>query len=606
VRKTARGQQVVERPGKPALGDDMGEEGDDMGEEYALTPGGYRPKALVHRVPPGTVVDGAAGRLRLIDRSGNVVGDFGTLPKHKPGEPLTPANVSHAPPARPEAEPGPPPLGSGWITYTSWTNFDPATPILYFSTTWLVPPAPSRDDGQTIYIYNGLTNGSWILQPVLQWGISQAGGGNYWSIANWYVWGQSGPAFYTDAVEVSPGDQLTGYMWMARQGGDLILGGEAQNVDGIGTSAGPALAGYGPLYMAWKGFGDDPRIWWSAFDGNTWTAQQTVPKVDTSDGPALAVFTDKLYLAWRSPEGDENIWWSAFDGSSWTAPQNVPHVGTSAGPALAAFNDKLYMAWKGFGDDPRIWWSAFDGSTWTAQANLPGASTSDGPALAPGPDDLLYMAWRAPTGDENIWWSAFDGSTWTGKQNVPGVGTSASPALAGYESLYMAWKGFGNDQRIWLSTYDGSTWSPQENAEVTPGTSAGPALAPYGPLYMAWRAPTGDENIWWDTIIPGAPGPATDYTCEFGDTVLSVTNQSPLITAVETLEAYGIKSCSDYPDAELVKMSSISLSVRGPNQSPEPAPLAWSAYDPVTDCGQHVIVVNDSPTDGEVDLYFYS
>ena len=509
VRKTTSGQQVVGQPGKLA-------DGDEMGEEYVPTPGGYRPKALVHRVPPGTVVDGTAGRLRLIDRTGNVVGDFGTLPEHKPGEPLTPANVSRAPSGRPEAEPAIPPLGSGWITYTSWTNSDPATPILYFSTTWLVPPPPSRDDGQVIYIFNGLTNGLWILQPVLQWEASPAGDRNYWSVANWYVWGQSGPAFHTDPVEVSPGDQLTGYMWMARQGGDLILGGEAQNVDGVGTSAGPALAGYGPLYMAWKGFGDDPRIWWSAFDGNT--------------------------------------------------------------------------------------------NTWTAQANLPGVVTSDGPALAPGPDDLLYMAWRAPTGDENIWWSALDGSTWTGKQNVPGVGTSAGPALAGYESLYMAWKGFGDDQRIWLSTYDGSTWSSQQNAEVTPGTSAGPALAPYGPLYMAWRAPTGDENIWWDTIIPGAPGPATDYTCEITEAnlALTITNQEPLITAVETLECYGIKSCSDYPDAELVKMSSISLSVQGPNQSPEPAPLAWSAYDKVTDCGQHVIVVNDSPTDGEVDLYFFS
>jgi hypothetical protein len=514
VRKTASGQQVVERPGKLAGGDEMGEESDEMGEEYVLTPGGYRPKALVHRVPPGTVVDGTAGRLRFIDRSGNVVEDFGTLPKRKPGEPLTPANVSQAPPGKPEAEPGPPPLGSGWITYTSWTNFDPATPISYFSTTWAVPPAPSRDDGQTIYIFNGLmNNGSWILQPVLQWGTSPAGGGNSWSVANWYVWGQSGPAFHTDPVEVSPGDTLQGIVYMTRQGGDSILGGGAQNVDGVGTSAGPALAGYGPVYMAWKGFGADPRIWWSAFDGSSWTAQQ----------------------------------------------------------------------------------------------NVPGAETSDGPALAPGPDGLLYMAWRAPTGDENIWWSAFDGSSWTGKANVPEAGTSAGPALApGPDGLlYMAWKGFGDDQQIWLSTYDGSNWSPQQNAEVTPGTSACPALALYGLLYMAWRAPTSDENIWWDTIIPGAPGPPTDYGCVISGTqALRVTNQEPLLNAVETLEAYGIISCSDYPDAEFVEMDSISLSVfQGPNQS-LPAPLVWSAYDPVTDCGQHVLVVNGSSTDGEVVLYF--
>jgi hypothetical protein len=87
---------------------------------------------------------------------------------------------------------------------------------------------------------------------------------------------------------------------------------------------------------------------------------------------------------------------------------------------------------------------------------------------------------------------------------------------------------------------------------------------------------------------------------------MQVTNQEPLITAVEALECYGITSCSDYPDAEFVAMGSITLTVLGTNQSSTPAPLVWSAHDNVTDCGQHVLVVNNgSAGDGEVVLYFH-
>jgi hypothetical protein len=48
------------------------------------------------------------------------------------------------------------------------------------------------------------------LLPALQWGPSAAGGGDYWSVASWYVGGTTGAVFHGELVPVNVGDELTG------------------------------------------------------------------------------------------------------------------------------------------------------------------------------------------------------------------------------------------------------------------------------------------------------------------------------------------------------------------------------------------------------------
>jgi hypothetical protein len=50
-----------------------------------------------------------------------------------------------------------------------------------------------------------------IIQPVLQWGISPAGGGAYWAIASWYVGSR---AFYSPLKKVQPNDVILGKMFL--------------------------------------------------------------------------------------------------------------------------------------------------------------------------------------------------------------------------------------------------------------------------------------------------------------------------------------------------------------------------------------------------------
>ena len=158
---------------------------------YAITPGGIRPKSMIHTVEPG----------QIVDRDDKVFKRFDT----RSAKFIAPPLVEVAPPQLPA-------IGSGWITFAAYTE-SAANVITFMTTTWVVPPAPKRQGDQLIYLFNGLQDSpvTHILQPVLQWGVSPDGGGKNWAVASWFV-DSSGNAFQTPLVNVNEGDMLTGVM----------------------------------------------------------------------------------------------------------------------------------------------------------------------------------------------------------------------------------------------------------------------------------------------------------------------------------------------------------------------------------------------------------
>jgi len=113
-----------------------------------------------------------------------------------------------------------PDLGSGWITYGWWLN-NSGSPISQLSTQWTVPPEPQNNAGkQTIFLFNGIENASKneIVQPVLQWGVSAAGGGNHWAVTNWHVDSSGHVSCPNRPLQrVFPGDTLTGIVSLVSQ-----------------------------------------------------------------------------------------------------------------------------------------------------------------------------------------------------------------------------------------------------------------------------------------------------------------------------------------------------------------------------------------------------
>ena len=189
----------------------------DSGEELVLTPGGWRPKSKVHFVEPGQHVSGEGGKLAIVQSAtGKTVKDLGALgqaPKEKTEGTGRAMKLAEVPKGRARPRPakaatstprpsavaaplptdpgphGPAPITDGWIVFSGWTNAS-ANPISYFKTQWTVPPAPASNNDQTVFLFNGIESFNadiFILQPVLQWGPSHAGGGSFWSIRNWFM-----------------------------------------------------------------------------------------------------------------------------------------------------------------------------------------------------------------------------------------------------------------------------------------------------------------------------------------------------------------------------------------------------------------------------------
>jgi hypothetical protein len=169
----------------------------DAPANFVLTPGGFRHRSLVHRVAKNEALHFTRARIQRINLATKVRKDI-AMGRAQLGEVPT--------------------LGSGWISYAYWNN-DTGSSLTSFRSTWTVPKAPSTDSGQTIFLFNGIQNygnNYGILQPVLQWGPSAAGGGSYWSIASWYVT-SGGDAFHTALVQVDEGDVLIGLMTLTGQ-----------------------------------------------------------------------------------------------------------------------------------------------------------------------------------------------------------------------------------------------------------------------------------------------------------------------------------------------------------------------------------------------------
>lgn len=113
---------------------------------------------------------------------------------------------------------------------------------------------------------------------------------------------------------------------------------------------------------------------------------------------------------------------------------------------------------------------------------------------------------------------------------------------------------------------------------------------------------TGDVLVGVMTLT-GQSAQGFSYNCEFqgiANTSLAVQNIQELTWCIETLEAYGITKCSDYPNTDKTAMTAIDL--RTGNTHPT---VVWTVTDSVTDCGQHTLRFDDDAVGhGEVDLWY--
>lgn len=176
-------------------------------DTMAVTPIGLMPKSHVHFVGPQSKVMISGGRVQLIDKvSGKTLEDLGPIGRSLQTQGLMTTFATGNKPSLPTpSEP--------YQTYAQWTN-GTGNPITSFTTSWTVPQDPViPDDFSTFFIWEGLmTSNQDLMQPVLQWGPAEDGGGYYWAVNEWYLWDDASGnsyAVFSGLETVSAGTDLT-------------------------------------------------------------------------------------------------------------------------------------------------------------------------------------------------------------------------------------------------------------------------------------------------------------------------------------------------------------------------------------------------------------
>ncbi|KAF9473959.1 hypothetical protein BDN70DRAFT_962850 [Pholiota conissans] len=183
---------------------------DSRDDTVVNTPGGPRPKSQVHHVPDGASLHHTGDAVHIVSATGDIL-HTNILDKSQPAQGL--ASRTFMKPSR-VVEPRA--ISTGYVAYTYFTNNSNANPISNFSSTWTVPPNPKTNHNQLLYLFSALTPASddAILQPVLQYGTSGAGGGNYWATASWYLVGAN--TYHTTLVPVTVGSALNGVITLQK------------------------------------------------------------------------------------------------------------------------------------------------------------------------------------------------------------------------------------------------------------------------------------------------------------------------------------------------------------------------------------------------------
>jgi len=162
---------------------------------YVITPFGYFHPSCVRAVASGDTVL-ADGRVQPTDGAVDAEAPVCGYPQYTAAGEIV------------SVGPMPPSITHSWIESGNAVNT--TSQFGELTANWIVPPAPTTDDGQTVFLFPGMEDyalDETIIQPVLGWNAGFFG--TNWSIASWNCC-PSGTTLYSTPVKVNPNDIIFG------------------------------------------------------------------------------------------------------------------------------------------------------------------------------------------------------------------------------------------------------------------------------------------------------------------------------------------------------------------------------------------------------------
>ncbi len=169
-------------------------------DEYVATPAGLYHRSCVHLIDEGAVLE-ANNRVRVKGGASYQIPDCAYPPLDGPDNRPRPFSQVQAN--------GNDPNTGIFQRATYHTNGSPIRLIQADFSVPLPPLVSYLTNTQTYFTFPGLQNATYFMQPVLQYGVSGAGGGAYWALASWRCSSQGGSCVHGPLKQVSPGDYVS-------------------------------------------------------------------------------------------------------------------------------------------------------------------------------------------------------------------------------------------------------------------------------------------------------------------------------------------------------------------------------------------------------------
>jgi hypothetical protein len=166
--------------------------------DYVITPFGYFHASCVAHLAQGDVVRQDENAIRHADGSSEAMSACAFPHYDAAGVKVTLDTPGVKAPS----------ISHAWLEYASVTTTSSYGEL---SANWIVPPAPTGNDGQTVYLFPGMEDYQdvvTIIQPVLGWNSDFA---SAWGIASWNCC-VTGTVYESNPVKVNAGDNIFGEM----------------------------------------------------------------------------------------------------------------------------------------------------------------------------------------------------------------------------------------------------------------------------------------------------------------------------------------------------------------------------------------------------------
>ncbi|HEY9126461.1 MAG TPA: hypothetical protein VIM62_05000 [Acidobacteriaceae bacterium] len=181
--------------------------------EFVITPYGYFHPSCVTRLDKGDEVRKDENVIRHANGAYDSIHVCGFPHFNNKGEKVSDTETADVKASTVKQ----PTISHAWVEYSSVTT---SSSYGELAAEWTVPPAPTTNNGQTVYLFPGMEDYAdvvTIIQPVLGWNSDFA---SAWGIASWNCC-KSGTVFEATPQRVNPGDTIYGAMWDTCAAGTL-------------------------------------------------------------------------------------------------------------------------------------------------------------------------------------------------------------------------------------------------------------------------------------------------------------------------------------------------------------------------------------------------